>query len=393
MNRATRLRALILAAAFAAALLPCVPGARGQGARPADGPPPRWRVSPSLKYDALCFLNVLTGDPFYRRLYEEEYALFAPRLTPAARAALAALRRKVRDENGNVLPAFLALHFSADAGETLEAMLAALEDPRRMKSDLSKTAYYDAGGWRLFESVRDDLKAALLFLKEAGFDDYWRRNVLPLVEAKAAAVAAGLSRYDVAGEVEGRLGFRLPSERIEVYVLRFARPHGVRLTGARFVTDASYPTEVVLRMAAHELLHPPYVLARDRELRKALGALRKDDFLADKIQRHDPSLGYNSFESFVEEDCVRALEQVVAERLGFAEDPRRRFAEEDGGMHVLAAALYELMRREDFGAGREDFRPFLLRSLRAGALAPGRVKELHDAFFSAKAAGPPSPDL
>ena len=376
-----RPRARILAFVFAAALLPCGPlSARAVGARPARGAPSRWRVSPSFKYDALCFLNVLTGDPFYRRFYEKEYALFAPRLTPAARAALAALKRRVKDENRNIVSAFLTLYFSAAEGETLDGMLGALDEGARMKARLKQTVYYSEGGWKLFESVRSDLKTTLRFLKGAGFEDYWRRDVLPSVAARSEKVAEALARYDVAGEVESLLGSGLPSEEVDVYVLHFARPHGARLAGARFITDASYPLEVVLRMTAHELLHPPYVLARDGELRKALGALRRDGFLMERVLRHDPSFGYNSFESFVEEDCVRALEQVVAERLGFAADPRQRFAEEDGGMHVLAAALYELMRREGFGAGRGAFRPFLLRSLRSGALAPGRVKELHDAL-------------
>jgi hypothetical protein len=379
------LRARVLAVLTAVVLLPCGACVRAVRARSEPGAPARstrWQVTPSFKYDALCFLNVLTGDPFYRRFYEKEYAEFAPRLTPAARAALSALKRKIKDENKNIVSAFLSLYFSADDGETLDQMLGAVADGARMRGNLKRTVYYSEGGWKLYESVRGELKKVFLFLKDAGFEAYWRRNVLPSVESRAAAVGGGLAKYDVVAEVEARLGFKLPSERIDVYVLHFARPHGARLTGARFITDASYPLEVVLRMAVHELLHPPYLLARDRELKQALDSLRADGFLKDRILHHDPSLGYNSFEGFVEEDCVRSLEQVIAERLGFAEDARHRFAAEDGGMHVLAAALYGLMRRERYGERPEVFRDFLLRSLRAGALAPGRIKEIYDAFYS-----------
>lgn len=342
----------------------------------------QWQVTPSLKYDALCFLNVLTGDPFYRRYYEAEYARFAPRLTPAARAALSELKRKLKDENKNIISAFLSLYFSADDGETLDEMLRALKESGRMKANLKKSVYYGESGWKLFESVRDDLKTIFLHLRDAGFESYWRQNVLPAVESKAKSIAESLSRHNVVAEVETHLGFKLPSNAVSVYVLHFSRPHGIRLLGARFITDASYPPEVVLRIAVHELLHPPFELPRDKELKAALDALRADDFLMDKILHHNPSFGYNSFESFVEEDCVRAIEQIISERLGFAADPRRRWKEEDDGMHVLAVALYELMRREGYRERRETFRDFLLRSLRTGKLSAGKIQSLYDDFYN-----------
>lgn len=380
------LRARVPFVLFALLLNLCAAAPARRVAR-AEASPPRWRVSPSLKYDALCFLNVLTGDPFYRRFYADEYALFEPRLTPAARAALAGLKRKLKDENGNVVSAFLCLYFSADGGETLDGMLAALSRAQRMRDALKRTPYYSDRGWRLFESVRGELRTALLCLKESGFEEYWRREVEPSAARRSEVFAGALAKYDLAGEAERRLGFMLPPGPFEVYVLHFARPHGSRLAGARLVVDESYPSEVVLRVALHELLHPPYLLARDAELRRALGALRADEFLMTKVRGHDPSFGYNSFEGFVEEDCVRALEQLIGERLGVASDARRRWKEEDGGVHVLAAALYELMRREGYAASAEPFRDFLLRALSTRALAPGRIKGLYDSFYSSLQSG------
>lgn len=57
----------------------------------------RWRIEPSSKFDTLCFLGVLTGDPFYVGYYKDEYAKLEPQLTPPAREALAALKRKIYD--------------------------------------------------------------------------------------------------------------------------------------------------------------------------------------------------------------------------------------------------------------------------------------------------------
>src|SRR5438045_3172981 len=71
-----------------------------------------WRIQPSFTFDTVCLLNVLTGDPFYVGYYKDEYARFEPQLTPAARAALANLKRKIKDEKKNIISAFLALYFS-----------------------------------------------------------------------------------------------------------------------------------------------------------------------------------------------------------------------------------------------------------------------------------------
>jgi hypothetical protein len=340
-----------------------------------------WRVTPSLTLDTVCFLNVLTGDPFYVRYYRDEYARFEPQLTPAARAALAQLKRKIKDEQKNIISAFLALYFSATEDRTLDEMLQTLRDSARMKKTLEQTVYYSKDGWRLYESVREDLRTVLLFLKSIGFEDYWRQNILPQVQRKIAALEKELPAYNVIAEVERRVGFALSSNTITIYMLYFSQPHGIRVTGTRFIADAAYPFKIVLQNAVHEMLHPPYGLDQDKELKKSLNTLRADAFLMDKVEHHNPSFGYNTFESYIEENCVRALDQLIDERFKIAGDARRRWKEEDEGMHVFAVALYSLMKQEKLDEGRESFRDFLVRMIRSGKLKAGGVKKLYDAFY------------
>lgn len=341
-----------------------------------------WLVSPSFKFDALCFLNVLTGDPFYVRYYKDEYAGFAPRLTPPARDALESLKRKLKDEHKVIISAFLSLYFSATDDATLDDMLRTLEHTGRMKSRLEQTVYFDKGGWQLFDSVRGDLRTLFIFLKEVGFPDYWQQNILPKVQRKILTVERQLIEYNVVTEVETLLGFALPDDTITVYLLYFARPHGIRVTGARFVADISYPFAVVLQNAVHEMMHPPFDVAHDRELRAALDSLKADSFLMDKIENHNPSFGYNSFDAFIEEDCVRALDQVVGEKFNVAREAHARWTEEDDRIHVFAVALYSMIRQEKFDPSRETFRDFLIRMIKTGKLAAGRIKPVYQAFYS-----------
>jgi len=340
-----------------------------------------WRIEPSFTLDTVCFLNVLTGDPFYVGYYKDEYARFDPQLTPGVRTALANLKRKIKDERKNIISAFLALYFSATDDRTLDDMLKTLKRSGHMKKNLRKTIYYNEPGWQLYESVREDLRTIFVFLKAIQFESYWQRNILPKIERRIDEIKKDLSKYNVITEVEKVLGFGLPSNELTVYILNYSQPHGIRVTGMRFLTDAGYPFKIVMRNAVHEPMHPPYDLARDRELKEALDSLRSDAFLLDKLNNHNPAFGYNSFEGFIEEDCVQAMEQVINEKFKVEVEAHQRWKDNDDGMHVFAVALYRLMKEEKFEEGREAFREFLIRMIHSGKLAAGRIKPLYDAFY------------
>jgi hypothetical protein len=174
----------------------------------------------------------------------------------------------------------------------------------------------------------------------------------------------------------------LASDSLTVYILNFSQPHGIRVTGLRFLTDAAYPFRIVLRNAVHEPMHPPYKLARDAELKKVLDTLRADAFLMDKINNHNPGFGYNSFEGFIEEDCVQAFEQIINEKFQVEVEAHKRWQQNDNGMHVFAVALYSMMKEENFAAGREPFRDFLMRMIRTGKLASGTIEPIYKRFYS-----------
>jgi hypothetical protein len=74
--------------------------------------------------------------------------------------------------------------------------------------------------------------------------------------------------------------------------------------------------------------------------------------MASIVRDHDPPYGYNSFGGILEEDAAEALDQIVAERLRFANEPGERWRNHDGGMHLLAAALFRAMKEEGFECKR-----------------------------------------
>src|SRR5437867_1551656 len=78
-----------------------------------------WQLKPSLKYDTLCLLNALSGDPYYLRYYQAEYAHFHPLFTSVEQVAFARLKHVIKDEEHGIVSAKLALYYSVVNDETL----------------------------------------------------------------------------------------------------------------------------------------------------------------------------------------------------------------------------------------------------------------------------------
>jgi hypothetical protein len=333
-------------------------------------------------FDTLCALNFLSGDKYYLEFYQSDYDRLFPRLRPKERAVFVNLKHRIKDENGGIISAQLALYFSATDAESLDDMIRVVKDSTAMERNLKATSYYSDDGWKVYEESRGDLEAAFKALKRIDFEADWKKQVRPRVEKARLAIAQDLPKYNVIPKVEALLGSPCPSNKITVYLLYYSEPHGIKITGSRFLTHYSYPFRIVLRNAIHEMMHPPYDLAHDADLKASLQSLRTDAFLIDKVEHHDRSFGYNSLEGLEEEDCVQALEQILAESFGMGGDPRRYWKEQDDGIHVLAVALYSLMKQQHFSDSHEAFPAFLSRMLHSGALSNERIEELNRVFLA-----------
>jgi hypothetical protein len=341
-----------------------------------------WDLQPSFMFDTLCALNVLSGDKYYLNYYQADYDRLKPLLHPEERAAFAGLKRRIKDENGGIISAQLALYFSAMDAQTHDDMIRVVKDSSTMQENLQATTYYTDQGWKIYESSRPDLETAFKALKRIHFESDWEEHAKPQIEKARAAIAADLPRYNVIPAVESVLGAQQPTNKITVYLLYYSQPHGIKITGSRFLTHYAYPFRIVLRNAIHEMMHPPYDLAHDPDLRSALQSLRSDAFLMDKVEHHNPSYGYNTLEGLEEEDCVQALEQIIAESFAMGGNPQRYWKEQDDGIHVFAVALYTLMKQQNFLEKHETFSVFLDRTIRSGDLSNGSIEELNRKFLA-----------
>lgn len=353
-------------------------------AQTASGRPiTNWQLQPSLKYDTICLLNALSGDPYYLHYYQAEYDHFHALFTPKEQAAFVQLKRVIKDEGHGIISAKLALYYSVTADETLPEMIRTAHDSSQMEAALRKTPYWDEDSWQNFQMARPALEAALRALGRVGFPAYWAANAKPRVEKRIDELSPELAKYDIVPVIETYLGFPLPSHTITVYLLNYSEPHGIRITGLRFLTHVSYPFSIVLHNAIHEPMHPPY-RTDEADVRNAIDLLGKDPTVIDKVQHHDASFGYNTAAGYIEEDSVQALEQIVSEKFGVGHNPCDYWRQQDGGMHVLAVALYLGYKRAD-AETPEPYSQWFIGAVRSGQLRGSALKETIQSFFSVPA--------
>lgn len=328
----------------------------------------RWIVRGSEGYDALSFLSPLSGDPFYKEYYEAEVAAFAPKLEPAALASIAALKAQAVAEKVLLSP-FLDVVFSGADHSSIGALIEALDQAESLlRPSYAASPYWSDENWQRFTRDAPRLRTILVAMQAAGFPAFRREILGDRLQKRVSELEAALSKFDVVAEVERFTGRRLDPS-VEVALLHFCKPHGIKVQGQQFLSAIDWPDRVVIRTAGHELLHPP-VDRNGTAWKAAMAIFRKDPLLARIVAEHDPAFGYNSLEGLADEDLASALDQIIGERLGVARDPAERWTDVDGGMHILSAAFYGLMQRDGFARTGGDLDSWLLAKAQLGWLQP-----------------------
>lgn len=363
MNRRSLLLSALAAPLAAGVALPVLAQER---------PPMRtvWRVHGSEGQDAIAFLGPLSGREIYTRSYAEDVALFAPRLTEEIRAEVPALWARADEDGVGLLSPNLALilsHAASDA--TLDDVLAALENPEvTIRPTLQAGTYWNEHDWTWFVAHAPRIRAVFAGLKAAGFGSFLQERGGATLQAGLERLRGGLATYDII-RVEEKLTGRTFEPTIDITLLQFVKPHGIKVRGQRFLQSSDYDVATTVRIAAHELLHPPVPMDGPAAL-ATLAVLEQDPVIPGVVTNHDPRWGYTTLDGMLNEDLCQALDQMVGEALGVARNPADRWRMSDDGIHVIAAGVYGLLRQDRWNRTGGSFEVWLAEAVRRGRFAP-----------------------
>jgi len=323
--------------------------------------------------DALLLLGAASGDVMQSHIYSREIAAVRKKMSAEGIAALDTLDAALRQELGRLTGPTLAYVFSAGPIATLDDVIASAADPvTHLKPVLQQAPTWDPEDFESVVQLMPAVHTALLELRDMGFVETYRQETLPTIEAAIASDYADVVSQDIIPEQERLLGRELDPQ-VDIIIVNYAKPYGMRILGQRFVAYYGWNAQTQLRIAAHEIFHPPYD-ENDAELQELLSDLRADPWFMSIVNDHDPQYGYNSFEGVVDEGSTQALDQVVSDRLGFADEPGKRWRTSDGGMHMFAAALYQAMRESGFADKGGTYSEWFKHALQSGMLSPSEVQ-------------------
>lgn len=348
-----------------ATMLPPMP-ARAQ----TPAPRTRWKLRGSEGADAIAFLGPLSGTPLYLEFYAEDAAAFAPRLPEAVRQDLARLWAQAQEDGFGLLGPNLQLLLCTQGHDaSLSSLLQAL---RQRESALlpgyRASRYWNASDWAWFERAAPRLERIFEALQAAGFGAFRAERAGDALARRIAEQGRALAGFDVVAWQEKLTGRRFEAE-IEIVLLQFAKPHGIKVQGQTFLQSADYDTATTVRIAAHEMLHPP-VPMDGSAARAALAVLERDPLIMKIVREHDPRWGYSTLKGLLDEDLAQALDQLISEALGVGRNPADRWRKADEGMHVIAAGLYGLLRQDRWSETGGAIEPWLAQAAAAGRLAP-----------------------
>ncbi|HVG27218.1 MAG TPA: hypothetical protein VM865_06400 [Acidobacteriaceae bacterium] len=330
----------------------------------------QWKVRASEGFDAIAFLGPLSGGELYTRYYAEEIRAFAPRLAPAVLKDISELWGEAQKEGFGLLGPNLCVLLSTGGNDaTVASVLTALDDPdKRILPTYKASRYWSATDWAFFTKALPRLRTIFSSLQAADFAGFRLDSTRDSLLQRIADVQRALVHFDVI-TLQERVTGRAFDPAIEVVLLRFCKPHGIRVQGQTFLQSLDYDTETTVRIAAHEMLHPP--VAMDGASAKAvLDTLSRDGLLTRIVHDHDPRWGYTTLEGLLNEDLCQALDQLISEQLGVGRNPADRWRKSDDGIHVLAAGIYGLFRQDKWIDKGGSLEHWLAEKNRVGAFSP-----------------------
>jgi len=330
----------------------------------------RWKLRGSEGADAIAFLGPLSGTPLYLEFYAEDAAAFAPRLPEAVRQDLARLWAQAQEDGFGLLGPNLQLLLCTQGHDaSLASLLQAL---RQRESALlpgyRASRYWNASDWAWFEGAAPRLERIFEALQAADFAAFRAERAGDALARRITEQGRALAGFDVVAWQEKLTGRRFEAE-IEILLLQFAKPHGIKVQGQTFLQSADYDTATTVRIAAHEMLHPP-VPMDGAAARAALAVLERDPLIMKIVREHDPRWGYTTLKGLLDEDLAQALDQLISEALGVGRNPADRWRKADEGMHVIAAGLYGLLRQDRWSETGGAIEPWLAQAAAAGRLDP-----------------------
>jgi hypothetical protein len=323
--------------------------------------PIEWNIVPSLKCDAFYFLNAISEEPLYNRLYPRDKQLWASRIGPEAMDSVNAITREVSGLGFKAC--YLVVYHAASS---LDDLIRLIEDWERFQ-EATRGALTAANDYRQ-EAALADLdalgrvrhKVTFVFrrMQEEGWEDDWR-GVSERLRYDIRRIRPELRQFSptmLSAAVHGFLGrgSRRADSLSTVYYLYYCFPNAFKLPFGMMGTWSIQQPTYFFSGYLHEALHDFSIY------RPGLRNLHERLVGASPLLARDRDVLVNQLFESDDEWYVLAAEAYLSVKLGIRthDEALEYLRTAQGGTAMYSVMLYEYLR-ERFQAEDGTFENFL----------------------------------
>lgn len=291
----------------------------------------------SYNLDLLNLLNIVAGDSQYQKRYPQIYAEFGQPLSQEAREVLDQVTSALGSTLISAPIAFvLSIIPQFDKAPLIDLMLdqegflVALEqyEPRLLpqKDQL----------FLLFQVLAPVIQEIELL----GFREYWLSELLPVIEDRLDEMEASFYRLNFIQDINNLFNNENLPEEIHIFLCALNAQHGVRITRHSSIVDVSFTD---LKIIDFTLQEPFQSAVIGLGISALLHPLVDDPFLQLAYEKSKSVTGFETIESYIQENVVEACKVYLLYKNGYLPDPYGYLQSHLQGAFVLALVLVDYL--------------------------------------------------
>jgi hypothetical protein len=289
----------------------------------------------SYNLDLLNLLNIVNGDPHFKKLYPQVFAEFGQPLSLDSKNVLQQISQAM---GTTLISAPIAFGISIIPQFEKESLLDLLMDRDRFLTAVEQNEPRLMAQKEQLLILFQVLAPVIQELETLGFREYWLSECLPVIENRLDAVEKFYLQsgfYSIFNELMEQED--LPEE-LNVFFCVLNGGNGVRLSNHTPVIDISFPTEKIFDFALHEFFQ--HQISKP-DAKKLLETLVNNSFLEMAFEKSRDMTGINSISSYLQENVTTAYKSFLFHKSGLLADPIGFLREYQQGALILAVILVD----------------------------------------------------
>lgn len=340
-----------------------------------------WVIQPSFKHDVFHFIwSISESNPTENRWYRKEMAQWRAKLPTDI---LKKLDEVTHWDTSWISQSLIGSIFSRIEANTIDEIIQAITDDEVMKA-----AAKNAGKLPPREPHRTMLVEVLRAMQAEGFEEYWHREIKPIVQQQCDALHDFLRDYPTDRLIDAVNDFAKPDKpfhapTLHVYLTYFSYALCYRVSENEQV-QSFRPGKAInatgfVRTAIHEVLHS---FRPNSTLKDYYQALREDDeFFAATLPKLE-IWGEGGWENMIE-----AGEAYISHKLGLctSKELTQHLRRQYDGALVLAQVIYHHLLARETELASLSYNDFLVKLFEEGVISPGNLEAQYQTVSAADA--------